>query len=152
MGIIAIKAILFYVSLFLLPSLSMADTIYEWTDSWGQKQYSKQSVPGSMISELTELPKVQELTEQQKQAAMFMKLQEMRQSDRLREKKKAGEKNLKQQKTAAENYCTQLRTLLINVQHTNAMNFSLLNPYYIPNGLYGFIENDLSRELHKNCQ
>lgn len=152
MGRIAIKAVLFYGSFFLLPSITLADTLYEWTDSWGQKQYSKQPVPGSMISELTELPEVRELTEQQKQAAMFMKLQEMRQSDRLREKKKEREKSLKQQKTAAEIYCMQLRNLLVNVQHTNAMNFSLLNPYLIPGSLYGFIENDLSRELHRNCQ
>ncbi|MCK5666637.1 MAG: hypothetical protein KAI17_24275, partial [Thiotrichaceae bacterium] len=40
-----------------------ADTIYQWTDPWGQIKYSKTQVSGSMISELTEIPEMQTSTE-----------------------------------------------------------------------------------------
>jgi hypothetical protein len=134
------------------PGIS-ADIIYQWSDEWGQLQYSKEPVPGAMISDLTELPEAQETTEQQKQEAMFMKIQEMRQADFLRKRKKLIEDDLKLQQLNVQNYCAQLRNMLMDIQLSNARQLALLGHHLLaPNNYYVLLENDISREIRRNCR
>jgi len=134
-----------------LPNV-FAETIYQWRDEWGQLQYSKTPVPGSMVSELTELPVVQELNEQQKQAAMFRKLQEMRQSNLLRKKNVTIENNAKLQQLNMKNYCTQLNNMLMDVQLRNANNLFYIDQFSIFGHYNHFLENDFRKEIRKNCR
>ena len=134
-----------------LPNV-LAETIYQWRDEWGQLQYSKTPVPGSMVSELTELPVVQELNEQQKQAAMFRKLQEMRQSNLLRKKNVTIEKNARLQQLNMKNYCTQLNNMLMDVQLRNANNLFYIDQFSILGHYNHFLENDFRKEIRKNCR
>jgi len=148
-----IKFILFCLFLvFYSPGVS-ADTIYQWHDEWGQLQYSKEPVPGAMISDLTELPEVQETTELQKQEAMFRKMQEMRQSVFLRKKNRLIENDMKRQQLNTRNYCTQLRNILMDLQLSNARRLASFGHHFVvPNSNFSFLENDISREIRKNCR
>lgn len=134
-----------------LPSV-FAETIYQWSDQWGQLQYSKTPVPGSMVSELTELPVVQELNEQQKQAAMFKKIQEMRQIDFLRNKNAFIEDNIKQQQLNMKNYCAQLNNMLMDVQIRNANNLFYIDQFSFLGHYNAFLENDYRKEIRKYCR
>lgn len=134
------------------PGVS-ADIIYQWHDEWGQRQYSKEPVPGAMISDLTELPEVQETTEQQKQEAMLRKMQEMKQSVFVRKKNRLIENDMKLQQLNTRNYCTQLRNRLMDLQLSNAQRLALFGHYLlIPNNNLIFLENDIAREFRKNCR
>ena len=130
----------------------LAETIYQWSDEWGQLQYSKTPVPGAMVSELTVLPDVQELTEEQKQAAMFRKLQEMRQSNLLREKDSFVENNIKLQQLSMKNYCTQLNNMLMDVQIRNANNLFYIDQFSFLGHYNRFLENDFRKEIRQNCR
>lgn len=143
--------LLLLLTLCVLPSV-FAETIYQWSDKWGQLQYSKTPVPGSMVSELTELPAVQELNEQQKQAAMFRKIQEMRQADFLRKKKETIEDNTKQQQLNMKNYCTQLNNMLMDVQIRNANNLFYIDQFSFLGHYNVFLENDYRKEIRKYCR
>ncbi len=129
-----------------------ADTIYQWSDEWGQLQYSKTPVPGSMVSELTELPVVEELTEEQKQAAMFRKMQEMQQSNLLRKKQLLVENNQKLQQLNMKNYCTQLNNMLMDVQLRNANNLFYIDQFYFLGHYNHFLENGFRKEIRNNCR
>lgn len=147
------KIILFCLFIvFYSPGIS-ADIIYQWHDEWGQLQYSKEPVPGAMISDLTELPEVQETTELQKQEAMFRKMQEMRQSVFLRKKNKSIENDVKRQQLNSRNYCAKLRNMLMDLQLSNARRLALFSHHlFVPNNNLGFLENDISREIRTNCR
>ncbi len=149
MKIISVSLLL--LTLCALPSV-FAETIYQWSDPWGQLQYSKTPIPGSMVSELTELPAVQELNEQQKQAAMFRKIQEMRQTDFLRKKKETIEDNAKQQQLNLKNYCTQLNNMLMDVQIRNANNLFYIDQFSFLGHYNVFLENDYRKEIRKHCR
>lgn len=145
----------------------LADTIYQWTDPWGQVKYSKTQVPGSMVSELTELPEIQVVTEQQKQEAMLLKKQEMNSNNALLRKKKYSQKLLKQQQKRNENHCRKLRNMLADVRLRNDRKF-YWNNYYFPgqpryygryypygrynNYRYDFLEQDLLWEIRQYCR
>lgn len=134
-----------------LPN-TMAETIYQWSDEWGQLQYSKTPVPGSMVSELTELPVVEPLNEQQKQAAMFRKIQEMRQNDFLQKKKVASDNQSKQQQLNVRNYCSQLNNMLMDVQFRNANNLSYFDQFSFLGHYNVFLENNYRKEIRKYCR
>ena len=134
------------------PLVVCADVIYQWTDPWGQRQYSKTPVPGAMISDLKELPEVKETTEQQKQEAMFSKLQQMRQMDMVLKQENLDKKNAQQNQRYLQKYCTQLQNTLMDVQLNHARNFSLLGHNFLSNNYYLFIETDISREIRRNCR
>ncbi len=143
--------LLLLLTLCALPSV-FAETIYQWSDQWGQLQYSKTPIPGSMISELTELPAVQELNEQQKQSAMFRKIQEMRQTDFLRKKNVTVENNVKQQQLNMKNYCAQLNNMLMDVQIRNANNLFYIDQFSFLGHYNVFLENDYRIEIRKYCR
>ena len=151
-----------------------ADTIYQWTDEWGQIKYSKTAVPGSMISDLTELPKTQEFTEQQKQQAMLNKMQKMNKASSLNKQQKAAEKFLRQQNKRSENHCRKLRNLLTDVRLRNTRRYYYQDNFYLPGAPYypgrpyypggpyypgvydyypyDFLEQDLNREIREYCR
>ena len=147
-----------------------ADTIYQWTDPWGQVKYSKTQVQGSMLSELTELPESQVSTEQRKQEAMLNKIQEIKNANTRYQQKKTTEKLLKQQKLIKQKHCQILRNTLADIQLRNSRRYYPDN-YFFPGqnfyparnysqGRYGyyrdynydFLENDLYIEIQKNCR
>ena len=105
-----------------------------------------------MVSELTELPDVQELNEQQKQAAMFRKIQEMRQTDFLRKKNVTVENNVKQQQLNMKNYCAQLNNMLMDVQIRNANNLFYIDQFSFLGHYNVFLENDYRKEIRKYCR
>lgn len=128
-----------------------AETIYQWSDPWGQVQYSKTPVPGAMISDLTELPAPRETTEQQKQEAMVRKLQKMRQ-DNIRFSHAEVERQTLNTKELNDNaYCEQLRNLMFEVQLANLRQYSLPGFYLVP-GNFGHLQMDLSREIRQKCR
>ena len=143
--------LLLFLMLCSLPN-TMAETIYQWSDEWGQLQYSKTPVPGSMVSELTELPVVEPLNEQQKQAAMFRKIQEMRQNDFLQKKKVASDNQSKQQQLNIRNYCSQLNNMLMDVQFRNANNLSYFDQFSFLGHYNVFLENNYRKEIRKYCR
>lgn len=147
-----------------------AETIYQWTDPWGQVKYSKTPVSGSMISELTELPETQDSSEQQKQEAMLKKMQEIRNDNSYRIQKNSAEKFLKKQNKKIENHCRKLRNMLVDVKLRSARIYDL-NKYYGPgsyydqrrtfpsirydnymNYHYDFLEQDLYQEIREYCR
>ena len=147
-----------------------SDTIYQWTDPWGQIKYSKTQVSGSMVSELTELPKIQESTEQQKQEAMLNKLQKIENANTLYRQKKSEAKFLKQQDKNNENHCRKLRNLLADIRlrstriyyrdryYFSGNYYSRRGPYFrdrfnhYPDYSYDLLENDLYWEIRQNCR
>lgn len=147
-----------------------ADTIYQWTDQWGQIKYSKMQVPGSMVSELTELPELQVVTEQQKQEAMLNKIQEMKNTNTRYKQKKTTEKFLKQQKIIKDKHCRVLRNMLADVKLRNSKRYYPGHYYfseqyfysgrnyfpnrygYYPGYSYDFLENDIYREIREYCR
>lgn len=143
--------LLLFLMLCSLPN-TMAESIYQWSDEWGQLQYSKTPVSGSMVSELTELPVVEALNEQQKQAAMFRKIQEMRQSDFLRKKKVTVDNKTKQQQLNMRNYCSQLNNMLMDVQIRNANNLFYIDQFSFLGHYNVFLENDFRKEIRKYCR
>ncbi len=160
-----IKWLLLFILLVLYCSSATADTIYQWSDPWGQVQYSKTPVPGAMVSDLTELPETQETTEQQKQEAMLNKIQEMRGADLRRNQKNMLEKRLKQQNRKDEVYCNRLRNNLADVRLSITRSHSLLTHHYfpgvfflpgghgfLPNLHYDILERNLYREIRNNCR
>lgn len=147
-----------------------ADTIYQWSDPWGQVKYSKTQVQGSMVSELTELPESQISTEQQKQEAMLNKMQAIRNANKLYKQKKNTEKFLKQQKNIKEKHCRILRDMLTDIRLRNVRRYYPGN-YYYPGqnfyparnyyyGRYGYymdynydlLENDIYIEIREYCR
>ena len=146
-----------------------ADTIYQWTDPWGQVKYSKIQVQGSMVSELTELPKSQISTEQQKQDAILNKMQEIKNANTLYQQKKHTDKLLMQKRIIKEKHCQALRNALADVRLRNARRYYPGN-YYFPGqnfypsrSYYGryeyyrdynydFLENDLYKEIREYCR
>lgn len=176
--IVLLQSLFLYSLLSLCCSLPVfADTIYQWTDPWGQVQYSKTPVSGAMISELTELPKKQGSSEQQKQQAMLKKMQEMHRSQALYKQKKSTEKYIRQQNKKNENHCRSLRNLLTDVLLRNTRKYYYRDNYYFPGAPYypgdlyysggsyypgrydytldypyDFLKNDLSREIREYCR
>lgn len=146
------------ITIFLIatPIYSAAETIYEWTDPWGHVQYSQTPVPGSRISEVTTLPKVKKTTEQQKQQAMSHKLKQINATS-LRRKE---EKNRVRLLEANENYCSKLRSLLVDVRlkidrtHSELLFYELYLPgsFLLNNAHYQTQENDIYREIQKSCR
>lgn len=150
----------------LMPE-TFADTIYQWTDQWGQVRYSKTQVPGSMVSELTALPEIQEFTEQQKQDAMLRKLQQMNFDNESLRKKKSSQKLLKQHKRISDEHCRKLRDMLADVRLGNTRKY-YWDSYYFPgspyyqgryypfgryhNYRYDFLEQDLFWEIRQYCR
>jgi hypothetical protein len=143
--------------------LSFSDTIYQWTDPWGQIKYSKTQVQGSMVSDLTELPESQESTEQQKQDAMVRKMQKIQEANEAYQQKKSAEQLLQQQKISKQRHCQALRNRLKDVQANNSGLYVQGNYYrrhnlyperkYYP-GRYGynFLVNDLYQEIKEYCR
>ncbi len=132
-------------------SSAYAETIYQWSDPWGQIQYSKTPVPGAMISDLTELPEPQETTEQQKQEAMLRKLQSMRHDNLRYSQTEAGRQSLKMQELEARAHCEQLRDLMFEVQIAHFRQSSIYGFYLLP-GYYGHLQMDISREIRQKCR
>ncbi|MDX2507188.1 MAG: hypothetical protein QNL62_22310 [Gammaproteobacteria bacterium] len=148
----------------------VADTIYQWTDPWGQIKYSKTQVSGSMVSELTELPEIQEFTEQQKQQAMLQKMQAIKHADTLRREKESAEKFLRQQSKINESHCRKLRNMLTDVKLRNIRKYTPYRYYlsgdryyrgrpffpdrydYYPDSSFDFLEQDLYLEIRKYCR
>ncbi|MCB1949472.1 MAG: hypothetical protein H6940_01105 [Burkholderiales bacterium] len=130
---------------------AFTETIYQWSDPWGQIQYSKTPVAGAMISDLTQLPEQTATTEQQKQEAMVRKLQEMKQRNSLRSQNAATQLKSNEQSLQTKNYCRQLRILLADLQARSLWQQSLFNIPLLP-GYYGPIHSELSRELRQNCR
>ena len=134
---------------------AFSDTIYQWTDQWGQVRYSKTQVPGSMVSELKELPRIEEFTEQQKQQAMLRKMQQMKNENTLLKNQKITEKLLQQQNKQNEQYCRQLRDMLANVRLRKNRRY-YWNYYYLPGGYdryrYDFLEQDLFWQIREYCR
>ena len=128
-----------------------ADTIYQWSDPWGQIQYSKTPVPGAMVSDLTELPETQETTEQQKQDAMVRKLQEMKQRNLNRIKQAEIQEQLKSNALDEKNHCKQLRILMADMQSYYLWQYPLFGAPIFP-GYYGQLHHDLSREIQNKCR
>ena len=123
-----------------------------------------------MISELTELPKSQISTEQQKQEAVLNKKQEIKHANTLYQQKKDTEKWLKQQRIIREKHCRILRNTLADIQLEKTRRYYPGN-YYFPgqnfypqrnyyHGRYGFYrdynydltENNLYREIREYCR
>jgi len=165
-----IKWLLIFTSLCLCcPCGVLADTIYQWTDPWGQVKYSKTQVQGSMISELTELPESQVSSEQQKQEAMLNKMQVIKKDNDYYQQKKHTDKALKQQRIIKEKHCQTLRNTLAELKLNNTRRYYTGN-YYYPGqelyparnyyGRYGYyrdnnynvLKNDLYKEIRKYCR
>lgn len=163
------KGFLFSISIFLCCSQELfSDTIYQWTDPWGQVKYSRTQVQGSMISELTKIPESQVSTEQQKQESMLKKIQEMKNANRVYHQKTHTEKLLKEQRILKEKNCQILRRTLTDIQIKNSRRYelerynasrrhhSLNRAYsygrYYGNSDYDFLENDLNKEIRKYCR
>jgi ATP phosphoribosyltransferase regulatory subunit HisZ len=123
-----------------------------------------------MVSELTELPHIEESSEQQKQEAMLRKMQKMKNANVIRRQKKSAEKFLKQQSKRNENHCRNLRNILADVRLRNIRKYDL-DTYYFPavhyysgraynSGGYGyytrypydFLEKDLDWEIREYCR
>ncbi|MCW5618848.1 MAG: DUF4124 domain-containing protein [Nitrosomonas sp.] len=132
-------------------SYASADTIYQWSDPWGQIQYSKTPVPGAMISDLTALPAPQETTEQQKQEAMLRKFQSMRQDNLRFSQAEAERQVLRMQELEARAQCEQLRDLMFEVQVADFRRSSIYGFYLLP-GYYGHLQMDISREIRQKCR
>lgn len=128
-----------------------ADTIYQWSDPWGQIQYSKTPVPGAMISDLTELPEVQETTEKQKRDAMIRKLNEMRQANMQRSQQETMQNIIKLQTAKEKQHCIQLRNLMSDIQFAQLRQFSIFGSPLLPN-YYGHLQYDLSRKIQTKCR
>ncbi len=159
------KWLFFSYSIFLYCSVGVfAATIYQWTDPWGQVKYSKTQVQGSMVSELTELPKSQISTEQQKQDAMLNKMQEIKKAKALYQQKKTIKKLIKQQKMIKEKNCQKLRNTLVDIQLKNTRKNYPGKYYYSDqnfyHGMYGYfrdynydlLENNLYKEMREYCR
>jgi len=134
MKMLTVSKWLIYCSLFCVfcSHRVFAETIYQWTDPWGQVQYTKTPVPGSMVSELTELPDTQASTEQQKQAAMLKKIQEIKQANIIYKQKKSSGKIFSQQRQRKGNHCRKLRNLQQDVRLGNIRKYDYLNNFYAP--------------------
>ncbi len=168
--IFALNRRLFLCSLFCLvfSNEASADTIYQWTDPWGQIKYSKTQVSGSMVSELTELPKMQIFTDHQKQQAMLIKLKEIKHTNSIYLEKKSEKKFLMQQRKQNENHCRKLRSMLSDIRLRNTRRYYpgyfYGDPYYQGRAYfpgryiyaydyqYDFLENDLYREIRGYCR
>ena len=127
-----------------------AEAIYQWTDPWGHIQYSKTQVPGSMLSDLTELPKQQKVTEQQKQQAMLNKMHKINKSNSLLQQENAKDKYILQQIRNKDDQCRKLRTLLSDVQMRNTR-ITVDYRYYpgYPNyRRYNYADRALERDLY----
>ncbi|SER86241.1 hypothetical protein SAMN05421690_11162 [Nitrosomonas sp. Nm51] len=146
-----IKLLLIGLILLNFSFLTIAETIYQWSDPWGQIQYSKTPVPGAMVSDLTELPKLTATTEQQKQDAMVRKLQEMKQKKLLQNQNTATQQMLSEQALQTKNYCRQLRLLIADIQTRNLWQYPILGFSLLP-GNYGPMHFGLSKELRHNCR
>lgn len=146
-----------------------AETIYQWSDPWGQIQYSKTPVSGAMVSPLTALPVTQNVTEQQKQEAMLKKLQIMENASKQVRNNKSVAQLLMQQRLQQDNYCRKLRDMLADIRSINVQRYyypgNRVYPdrYYYqgrsavpydnyPHVNYKFLEMDLYREMRKNCR
>ena len=123
--------VLVLIFIFQFPQ-AKAETIYQWTDPWGQIQYSRTPVPGSMVSDLTELPVQQATTEQQKQEAMVKKLQQMRQ-DNLRHAQNEAEKQASKMKVMKDrNRCEALQNMTMEMQTAYLRQFSMPGLLWMP--------------------
>ncbi len=139
---------------------SAAETIYEWTDPWGHVQYSQTPVPGSRVSEVTELPKTRETSEQQKKQAMSRKIKQMNTINLHNREKAIRNRQLRKHVKVNEDYCNKLRTLLVDVRiRMNRTHSDLLfYEFYLPGSFmlnrahYQTQENNLYREIRKNCR
>lgn len=157
---ITLTYILLTLFLLAMPTKSVAELIYEWTNPWGQVQYSKTPIPGSRVSEVTTLPKAQKTSEEIKKQAMSLKIQQMN-AINLRNKENAKKKNiLMKQNIANKNYCSRLRTLLVDVRlKINRVHSGLLSHQaYLPGNFllnsayYQTQEEDILLELRKSCR
>lgn len=163
------RYIAFVVLLFCILPAAHADTIYQWSDPWGQIQYSKTPVPGSMISSLSKLPERQSVTEQQKQDAMLRKMQAIKDSSQRDLDEKSVAQLLAGQRQQKEQYCRKLRSMLADVKSVNSQKYyyprgfyysnrryyqgrGYTNYDYYPLVQYDFLEMDLYGEIRKNCR
>jgi len=128
-----------------------AETIYQWSNPWGQIQYSKTPVPGATVSDLTELPETIETTEQQKQNAMVTKLQSMRQKNLRRQLQSATQQQSIRKAVIAKNRCYQLRILKADLNGQYLWQHALFGIPLAPN-YYNFLYHDLSNEIDRTCQ
>lgn len=155
--------------LLLFSALLYADTIYQWTDPWGNIQYSKTAVPGSSVSDLKELPPKRKVTESQKQNAMLRKIWEIDQINTLRKNKHAYKKQLQFQKRKSDELCRKLRNYLADVRERNTRQYYWQRFYYPDTGLYykrytseyyidpyyyqdQFMEQDMERDIRSYCR
>jgi len=126
-----------------------AGAIYQWTDPWGHIQYSKTQIPGSMLSDLTELPKQQKVTEQQKQQAVLNKMQKIDNANTHIQQKKVQDKFVQQQIRNKDVHCRKLRSLLSDVRLRNAR-FTM--DYYYPGypnyRRYDYADKTLEQNLY----
>ena len=147
-----VKRILFIFLCLSMPFHTLADTIYQWSDPWGQIQYSKTPVPGATVSDLTELPETSSTTEQQKQDAMVRKLQEMRQRNGRRNNNAAVKQQLNMQAITTKNNCKQLRILMADIQAYHFWQHPILNAPVFPNPYSQHLQFELSSEFRKKCR
>ncbi len=135
-----------------------AEAIYQWSDPWGHIQYSKTQAPGSMLSNLTELPKQQKVTEQQKQKAMLNKIQKIDKANSHIQQENATKQFIQQQIRNKEAHCRKLRTLLSDVRLRNAR--LTIDYYYYPghpnyrrhNYSDEVLERDLYWQIREHCR
>ena len=146
-----IKLVLASLYLFYCVSSSYADTIYQWSDPWGQIQYSKIPVTGAIISELTELPETSDTTEQQKREAMVRKLQELKHNNLQRYQKAIKHETLNAQVLATKNHCKHLRNIMTDLQLYNLWQYPAFGAPFLP-GYYGYLQYDLSKEINSKCR
>ncbi|SET47599.1 protein of unknown function [Nitrosomonas marina] len=128
-----------------------AETIYQWSDPWGQIQYSTTPVPGAMVSDLTELPRTSPTTEQQKQDAMVRKLQKMQQLKSIRKQKKTEQLLIDEKMLQTKTYCRQLRMQITDLQVRNLWHYPLIGFHYLPI-YHGQLHSDLTIAYRKNCR
>jgi len=144
------KIVFLFVFVFQSSNVS-AEIIYQWTDPWGQKQYSKTPVPGAMVSDLTELPVQQATTEQQKQEAMLKKLQQINQDNIRFAQIEAARQVSKIQAQETHNQCQQLQNLAAEVQTASLRYFSMTGFIFIPN-YFDHLQSDIAREMRQKCR
>ncbi len=128
-----------------------SETIYQWSDPWGQLQYSTTPVPGATVSDLTELPETTKTTAQQKQNAMIIKLQKMKQKNIQRKLQSASRQQSKIQAIKEKNHCKQLRALKADL-HTHYLWQHALIGFYFGPDYYSRLNQDLSNQIYSACR
>ncbi len=165
--IIAVAGLLYLLSY--SPVVS-ADIIYQWTDPWGQIQYSKTPEPGSSISDLTVLPQQQKVTAQQKQKAMLQKMATINKKSVWRNQQQDYEQQMQLHNRQSVQHCRKLRNFLADVRVRNSRQYFWSRYYHPGRPYYGdirspdlypdhyyyyqdqYLEQDLQREIRRFCR